>query len=270
MATKYFVLTSLSILVMLPVLVAVLGGMRTTGEFLNQPFGLPTNGIQWDNFWGILSSDNFWRAARNSVIITASVAIINLILSSMLAFVFARVQFRTRALWFNILSIGLLVPIVVVILPIFIQIRSFGLLGNLLGVILPMAVFGMPGSVVILRGFFISIPTELEDAAYIDGATRFGFFWHILLPIARPVLAAVTVIQIILAWNEFLLPLVILTSNPDAWPLTLGLQQFQGQYGTDWARVMAYITLLIIPAVVFYMFTQKYIVTGLTGGELKG
>jgi raffinose/stachyose/melibiose transport system permease protein len=270
MATKYAVLTSLSIVMMLPVLVAVLGGMRTTPEFLNQPFGLPSNGIAWGNFESILSSANFWRAARNSVIITVSVAIINVILGSMLAFVFSRVTFRTRALWFNLLSLGLLVPLVVVILPIFIQIRSFGLLGNLLGVILPMAVFGLPGSVVIMRGFFIAIPTELEDASYIDGASRFGFFWYILVPMARPVLAAVTVIQIILAWNEFFLPLVILTSNPDAWPLTLGLQQFQGQYGTDWARVMAYITILIIPAVVFYLLTQKYIVTGLTGGELKG
>jgi raffinose/stachyose/melibiose transport system permease protein len=187
----------------------------------------------------------------------------------MLAFAFSRIQFRTRNLWFNILSIGLLFPLVVAILPIFIQIRNLGLLSNLWGVILPMSVFGLPGSVVILRGFFISIPRELEEAAYIDGTSMFGFFWYILLPIARPALTAVMVLQIIASWNEFFLPLVVLTSNPEAWPLTLGLQQFQGQYGTDWAPIMAYITLLMIPTLIFYLFTQKYIVTGLTGGELK-
>lgn len=268
-AIKYIVLTVLCIVMMLPVMVAVLASIRTTGEFLAAPFALPTNGIVWANYERILTGSTFWLYFRNSFLITVGVTILNLILGCMLAFAFSRIQFRTRGLWFNILSIGLLVPLVIAVLPIFIQIRNFGLLSNLWGVILPMAAFGLPQSVVILRGFFISIPVELEDASYIDGATMFQFFWHILLPISRPVLMAVAVLQIIAAWNEYLLPLVVLTSAPETWPLTLGLQQFQGQYGTDWAPIMAYITLLMIPAVIFYLFTQRYIVTGLTGGELK-
>jgi raffinose/stachyose/melibiose transport system permease protein len=270
MSVKYIILTTLCVLMLLPVSVAVLASVRTTGEFLAAPFGLPQNGIVWENYTRILGGQAFWRSFRNSAYITAGVTTINLILSSMLAFAFSRIQFKTRALWFNILSVGLLFPLVVAILPIFIQIRSLGLLGNIWGVILPMAIFGLPGSVVILRGFFIAIPIELEESAYIDGTTMFGFFWHILLPMARPALMAVVVLQIIAAWNEYFLPLVILTGEPDAWPLTLGLQQFQGQYGTDWAPIMAYITILMIPTLVFYLFTQRYIVTGLTGGELKG
>lgn len=269
MAIKYAILTILCILIMLPVVVAVLASVRTTGEFLSAPFGLPRSGIHWENYLGILESDSFWNSFRNSLFITVGVTIINLVLSSMLAFAFSRIQFRTRSLWFNILSVGLLFPLVVAILPIFIQLRNLNLVGSLWGVILPMAIFGLPGSVVILRGFFIGIPQELEEAAYIDGTSMFGFFWYILLPIARPALAAVMVLQIIAAWNDYFLALVVLTSNPQAWPLTLGLQQFQGQYGTDWAPIMAYITLLMIPTVIFYLFTQKYIVTGLTGGELK-
>lgn len=269
MAAKYIILTILCIVMMLPVLVAVLASVRTTGEFLSAPFALPKNGILWDNYINILTNDTFWKFFRNSLYITVGATSINLVLSSMLAFAFSRIQFRTRSLWFNILSIGLLFPLVVAILPIFIQIRSLNLAGNLWGVIMPMAIFGLPGSVVILRGFFIAIPLELEEAAYIDGTSTFGFFWYILLPIARPALAAVTVLQIIGAWNDYFLALVVLTSNPDSWPLTLGLQQFQGEYGTDWAPIMAYITLLMIPTVIFYLFTQKYIVTGLTGGELK-
>lgn len=270
MAIKYIILTTLCIVMMLPVAVAVLGSIRTTGEFLAAPFGLPQNGIVWENYTDILTGDTFWRFFRNSLYITVGVTIINVVLASMLAFAFSRIRFRTRGLWFNILSVGLLFPLVVAILPIFIQIRSLGLLGNIWGVILPMAIFGLPGSVVILRGFFIAIPRELEESSYIDGTTSFGFFWHILLPMARPALMAVIVLQIIAAWNEYFLPLVILTSEPENWPLTLGLQQFQGQFGTDWAPIMAYITILMVPTVIFYLFTQRYIVTGLTGGELKG
>jgi len=206
----------------------------------------------------------------NSLGITLGVVLLNIILSSMLAFAFSRIRFFSKGLWFNILSVGLLFPLVVAILPIFIQIRNFGLTGNLLGVILPMAAFGIPGSVVILRGFFISVPKELEEAAYIDGANIYQFFLRILLPIVRPAIFAVATIQIIAAWNEFFLPLVVLTGSPETWPLPLGLMQFQGQYGTDWAAVMTYITILMIPAIIFYLFTQRFIVTGLTGGELKG
>ena len=270
MAIKYVLLTILCIVMMLPVLVAFLGSIRTTGEFIAQPFGLPTKGIQLDNYILILTNPDFWRSGINSLVITFGVTIVNIILSSMLAFVFSRMTFRTKGLWFNIMSVGLLFPLVVAILPIFIQIRNFGLTGSLLGVILPMAAFGIPGSVVILRGFFIGVPKELEEAAYIDGANIFQFFYKILIPIVRPAIFAVGTIQIIAAWNEFFLPLVVLGGNTEAWPLPLGLMQFQGQYGTDWAAVMTYITILMIPAIIFYLFTQHYIVTGLTGGELKG
>jgi raffinose/stachyose/melibiose transport system permease protein len=109
----------------------------------------------------------------------------------------------------------------------------------------------------------------LEDASYIDGCTTFGFFRRILLPLARPALTAVAVLQVIFSWNEYFLPLLVL-NDPHLWPLPLGIMQFQGQFGTDWARVMAYVTLLLIPTVVFYLVAEKYIVTGLTGGELRG
>jgi raffinose/stachyose/melibiose transport system permease protein len=266
---KYVILIFICIIMMAPVATAVLGSLRTTGEFLSQPFGLPQNGIQWENYTSILESSSFWGSANNSLLITMGVTILNVSLASLLAFIFARVNFRGRSLLFNLLSLGLLVPVVVAILPIFILIRRLDLINNLLGVILPLVAFGLPGSVVILRGFFTSIPNELEEASYIDGCTTFGFFINILLPLARPALTAVAVLQVIGAWNDYFLSLLVL-NDPKLWPLPLGIQQFQGQFGTDWSRVMAYVTLLIIPAVVFYLFSEKYIVTGLTGGELKG
>ena len=146
---------------------------------------------------------------------------------------------------------------------------QLNLLDSYWGVILPMVTFSVPGNTVILRNFFTAIPTELEDAAYIDGCTTLGFFRYILFPLSRPSIAAVATLVVVASWNEYFLPLLVL-NDPKKWPLPLGIMQFQGQYGTDFGKVLAFITLLIIPAVVFYLFAEKYIVTGLTGGELKG
>ena len=266
---KYAILIVLCLIIMGPVLTAVLGSIRTTGEFSSAPFGLPQNGIQWQNYTDILGDGAFWNSLKNSLIITISVTFLNVALASMLAFVFSRIEFRGRSLLFNILMIGLLFPLVIAILPIFIEVRQLHLINSMWGVILPLVTFGLPGSVIILRSFFTHVPVELEDAAYIDGASTFDFFRYILLPLARPALLAVATLQVIAAWNEYFLPLIVLTDQ-SLWPLPLGIMQFQGQYGTDYARIMAYVTLLIIPAVVFYLFAEKYIVTGLTGGELKG
>jgi raffinose/stachyose/melibiose transport system permease protein len=266
---KYAVLIAICLVIMGPVVTAVLGSIRTTGEFISTPFGLPQNGIRWENYQSVLENPDFWNSLKNSLVITIGVTLLNVTLSSMLAFIFSRVNFRGRGLLFNILLLGLLFPLVIAILPIFIQVRQLNLINTMWGVILPLVAFGLPASVVILRSFFTSIPGELEDAAYIDGCSTFEFFRFILIPLARPALLAVATLQVIASWNEYFLPLLVL-NDPNLWPLPLGIMQFQGQYGTDYARIMAYVTLLIIPAVVFYLFAEKYIVTGLTGGELKG
>jgi len=268
-ALKYAILILVCLVIMGPVLTAILGSIRTTGEFVTSPFGLPTRGIQWQNYTDILSNMAFWNSFKNSLVITAGVTILNIVFASMLAFVLSRVDFRGRGLLFNVLSVGLLFPLVIAILPVFIQIRQLGLINSMWAVILPMVAFGLPGSVIILRAFFIKIPGELEDAAYIDGCTMFGFFRYILVPMARPAVLAVATLQVIASWNEYFLPLLVL-NDPELWPLPLGIMQFQGQWGTDYARIMAYVVLLMVPAVVFYLFAEKYIVTGLTGGELKG
>lgn len=266
---KYAILIALCLVMMGPVFTAVLGSVRTTGELLASPFGLPKSGLHWENYTDILGSGAFWNSLKNSLIITGGVTFLNITLGSMLAFVFSRIQFRGRTLLFNVLLVGLLFPLVVAILPIFIQVRQLDLINTMWGVILPLVAFGLPGSVVILRSFFVHVPGELEDASYIDGCSTFDFFRFILIPLARPALLAVATLQVIESWNQYFLPLLVL-NDPSMWPLPLGIMQFQGQYGTDYARIMAYVTLLIIPAVLFYLVAEKYIVTGLTGGELKG
>lgn len=265
---QYVVLSALAFLILGPVTVAVLGGLKTTGEIFSEPFGLPAI-ARWENYSGILVSELFWRQLGNSLLIVGGTTLGTVFFSSLLAFVFARLVFPGRDLLFNYFTLGLLFPLTVAFLPVFIQVRNLGLIDNHLGIILPLVAFGIPGSTLILRGFFRAIPGELEDAAYIDGCGTLGFFWYVLLPLARPALGAIVVLQTIVSWNEYFLPLLILTDD-SKWPLPLGIMQFQGQYGTDWGRVMAFVSLLMIPAVLFYIFTQKYIVTGLTGGELKG
>lgn len=266
---KYSLLIVLAVLMSSPLITTILGSVRTTGEFLSNPLGLPTNGILWENYTDILTSGSFWNSFRNSLFVTVSATVLTVIVSSMLAFIFARVPFRGDHLLFNILTIGLLFPLIVAILPVFIQLRQLGLINSHWGVILPLVTFSLPSSVVILRGFFTSIPRELEDAAYIDGATTIGFFRHILLPMARPSIAAVGTLTAITSWNDYFLTLLVLTDS-SKWTLPLGIMQFQGQYGADWARVMAYVTILMIPAILFYLLAERYIITGLTGGELKG
>ncbi len=266
---RYAILIFLCLVIVGPILMVLLAGMRTSGEFQARPFDIPRHAIRWGNYTSVLKSHDFWQSARNSVYITAAVTAINLVTSSMLAFAFSRLRFFGKTIMFNILSFGLLFPIVVAVLPIFIQIRDLHLINSFWGVIFPLIAFGLPGNVIILRSFFIAIPNELEDASYIDGCTTFGFFRHILIPISRPALAAVATLSVVGAWNDYFLSLLIL-NDPKKWPLPLGIMRFQGQYGTDWARVMAYVLILMIPAIIFYLFTEKFIVTGLTGGELKG
>src|SRR5688500_19718914 len=143
------------------------------------------------------------------------------------------------------------------------------LIDSLVGVMLVQIAFNISGNILILRGFFTAIPAELQDAAYIDGCTAFGFFWRILLPLARPALSAVAALTMIVSWNDFLVPLVILITDK-LYTLLLGTMHFQGQYGSDLALVSAFITLSAVPTIIFYFFAERQIVSGLTAGAIKG
>jgi raffinose/stachyose/melibiose transport system permease protein len=157
----------------------------------------------------------------------------------------------------------------VAILPLYITLRQAHLVDSLWGIILPQIAFGLPGNLLILRGFFTAVPVELEEAAAIDGCTYFGFFWRILLPLVRPALAAVLVLTMVLSWNNFFLPLLVLNSEK-LYTLPLGIMQYQGQFGTDWARVLAFVSLAMTPTIIFYLLAERHIVSGLTAGAVKG
>jgi raffinose/stachyose/melibiose transport system permease protein len=166
-------------------------------------------------------------------------------------------------------TFGLLFPVAVAILPLFIVVRQLDLLNSVIGVALPQAAFQLPLSIVVLRPFFASIPGDLEEAAILDGASPFRFYWSVLLPLSRPVMSTIAVLTVVTSWNAFLLPLIVLT-DAGGWTLPIGVTNFSTQYTTDTARVLAFTTLSMIPALAFYMVAERQIVRGLSAGAIKG
>jgi len=270
---QYFILAIVVMVIFTPLVILIFGSLKTTGEMYSHPYTIP-NPPHWDNLVGILSTPVFWRMLMNSMIVMFAATAGVVFVCGLAAFVFARMEFRGKALIFNFFTMGLMFPITVAILPVYFVLRQMTEIGiplidSLLGVILVQIAFSLSGNILILRGFFTAIPTELQDAAYIDGCNNFDFFWRILLPLAKPALAAVAALTMILSWNDLLTPLVVLNSDK-LWTLPLGTMQFQGQYGQDLALVSAFVVLASIPTVIFYIFAERQIVSGLTAGSVKG
>jgi raffinose/stachyose/melibiose transport system permease protein len=235
---------------------------------LARPYTIP-NPPRWENYGKILGGSSFWILLRNSLIVMLVVTGGVVLICSLAAFVFARTDFRGKGLAFNLLTVGVMFPISVAILPVYLVVRQIGLLNNLLGVIVVQIAFLLSGNILILRGFFAAVPMELQDAAYLDGCAAFDFFWRILLPLTRPALAAVAALTMVVTWNDLLVPLVLIDKDT-LWTLPLGTMQFQGQYGQDLALVAAFVSLSAVPAVIFYLIAERQIVAGLTAGALKG
>jgi raffinose/stachyose/melibiose transport system permease protein len=232
------------------------------------PYTLPIP-AHWENFVVILETPSFWTMLRNSLVVALGTTLGVLIVCSLASFVFARMQFRGKDLAFNFLTLGLMFPITIAIMPVYLVVRLMHLIDTLQAVILVQIAFAISINILILRGFFTSIPMELQDAANMDGCNAFGFFWRILLPLARPALAAIAALTLIVSWNDLLTPLVILNRD-SLWTLPLGTMQFQGQYSSDLALTAAFVTLTALPAIIFYLFAERQIVSGLTAGALKG
>jgi raffinose/stachyose/melibiose transport system permease protein len=257
-----------AIATLVPILYAILGGFRDTGQLSTSPVALPDPWV-FSNYGEILKSGTFWHQVWNSVLIAVVSTALTVPIAALAAFIFARFAFRGREVLYTIFTLGLLFPVAIAILPIFIMVRNLGLLDSPLGVALPQAAFGLPMTIIILRPFFHSIPSDLQDAAAIDGCGPLRFFVRILLPLSRPVLATVSVLAIVGSWNAFLLPLVVLTDS-GGWTLPLGVTNFSQQYTTDTAKVLAFTTLSMVPALIFYAFAERQLIRGLTTGAVKG
>jgi raffinose/stachyose/melibiose transport system permease protein len=267
-ALRMAVLVVVAAMVLTPLVATVLGGFKTLGDLRVNPFGWPAE-WQWLNYWGILVGKRYWQLMGNSLVIAVLTVVLTLAVSAMAAFVFAHVKFFGSGLLYNYLLLGLMFPAATAILPLFIKIRDLGLLDTYWGVVLPQVAFGLAASILLIRNYFRQLPSDLFEAALIDGCGYFRFFWHIVLPLSRPILATVAVITFAHSWNAYLLPLVVLNRDT-LYPWPLGIMAFQGEYSTDWHLVLAFIALTILPMVVMFFAAQRHIVAGLTAGSVKG
>ena len=261
---RWLILFGAAGICLLPMWATVIGGFKTTGDLRTNAFGLPRQWIA-ENYASILFGARFWQMLWNSTVIAVFTVFFTLVVSSMAAFALAHLRFAGKKWIANYLTLGLTFPFATAILPVFIRVRDLGLLDSYWGVILPQVTFNLSFSIVLLRGFFAELPKELFEAAFMDGCSYTKIFWRITLPLSRPIIATVGVLALVGSWNNFLLPLVMINSD-QIYPWPLGIMQYQGQYGTDWGRVLAFVSLTMTPAIFFYLLAQKHIIAGLTSG----
>jgi raffinose/stachyose/melibiose transport system permease protein len=258
----------LAIMMAAPVVYIATGGFRTTGQIASDPVALP-DPWQMDNYADVTSTDSpFWTQLRNSTFIAVMTTVGVTLLGAHVAFALSRMEFRGREAVYAFFTAGLLFPLTVAALPLYIQLRDWDMLNNPWGIIFPQVAFGLPITVIILRPFMRAIPGELEDAAAIDGCGRIGFFWRILLPNCWPALTTVAVLAFITSWNAYLLPKLVLDDR-DAWTLPQGVHNYSTQYTADTAGVMAFTAISMLPALCFFLVLERKLVAGLTGA-VKG
>src|ERR1700712_989242 len=263
----YFIALLFIAVSLAPVLFIIVGGFRTNSQITVDPSGLPAP-WQLGNYGEVLASGTFWQEVGNSAITGLSTTVGVVVLGLMVSFVLARYSFRGRGAIYSLFAAGLMFPITVAITPLYILVKDLGLVNSLAGVILPQIAFGLPTTVIILVPFLKAIPDEIEEAASIDGTSRIGFFFRMVVPLALPGVITVGILAFIGSWNSYILPLFIL-SDQGNYTLPLGVQAFSSQYSVDTAKVLAFTSLSMIPALVFFTIFQRRIVGGLTGA-VKG
>lgn len=250
-----------------PVLYIVIGGFRTNSQITADPSAWPSPWVL-SNYTDVLASSAFWTAMRNSVISAVGTTLGAVVLGVMASYVIARYEFTGKPVMYSLFAAGLMFPVTVAITPLYLLIRNLGLVNNLAGIILPQIAFALPTTIIILVPFLKAIPKELEEAASIDGASRLGFFWRMVIPLSLPGVITVGILAFIGAWNGYMLPLFIL-NDQSLLTLPLGVQNFASQYSVDTARVLAYTSLSMLPALIFFSMFERRIVGGLTGA-VKG
>jgi raffinose/stachyose/melibiose transport system permease protein len=263
----YVSLFFVAALVVIPLISTALGGFKTLGDLRANPFGLPSSWM-WSNYTDILLSQRYWLQMGNSLLIAALTVVLTLLISAMAAFIFAHVKFFGSDYLLNYFLIGLMFPAATAILPLFIRIRDLGLLDSYWGVVLPQVAFGLGMSILLFRNYFRNLPTELFDAAFVDGCGYIQFFWHVTLPLSRPIIATVGIISFVHSWNSYIVPLIMLnTESKYPWPL--GIMVYRGEFTTEWQLILAFITLTILPTVIAFFAAQRHIIAGLTAGAVK-
>ena len=263
----HLVLFPLAFLMLIPMIWMIITSFQTLNETRHFPPILVPSSIQWQNYTEVLQRAPFARWFLNTLVVTVVVVAGNLLFCSLAGYAFARIKFFGREVVFILVLATLMIPFQVIMIPTFIIVRKLGLIDTLGALIVPnlAGAFG----IFLLRQFFRSLPIELEEAARIDGASRLGVLFKIVLPLSGPVLATVAVITFLWTWNDFLWPLVTIY-NPDNMTLQLGLTTFQGAHSTNTHLLMAANVMSVIPVLLLFFVAQRFFIRGIATSGLKG
>lgn len=259
----------LSLIWLLPIVSVLLTALRSQGDlFANGIFGWPKT-FKWENFVKAWDAGDFSVYFKNSLFVILVKVPLGILISALAAYPLAKISFKLSQPMFLFFLIGLAVPIQVALQPLVIMMRDLGLSNTLFALMPPYIAFGIPLQVLVMRGFFRQIPSELVEAARVDGASEISIFFRIMIPLSVPALAALAIIDTLATWNEFLLALVLISEKASR-TVPIGLMQFQGEHSSDYTVLMAGVALSIIPVLVIFLLLQRYFVTGLTAGAVKG
>ncbi|MGH2405211.1 MAG: carbohydrate ABC transporter permease [bacterium] len=262
------VLIANAVLVLAPMVIMGLSAFKTTREIFQNPFGLPAV-WRFENLTRVWIDARFGAYFKNSVFVTVASVVILVAFGAMAAYALGRFRFRGNDLLYVYFLSGLMLPIRLGIIPLFILMRNLNLLDTLWALILIYAASGLPSAIFILTGFFRALPADLDSAARIDGAGEWTIFAHIMMPLVRPALVIVTVYNAIPIWNDFFFPLVFIQSD-HLKTLPQGMTVFFGQYYTDYATLFSGLTLAALPIIALYVVLSQHFIRGLTAGAVKG
>ena len=263
-----FILLAWAAVVMFPIGIAVLNSLKPNlGEVYKAPFALPSV-WSFENYLEAWFGANFQAYFLNSAIISASCVVLVTLCASSTAFVLVRMPFKGSNLIFACFLLGVVIPIRLALAPLFVVVKTLGLLDSLWGIILVQSASMLPVAVFILTAFLRGVPAELEEAAKMDGALPFEIYWRVVLPLIRPALATVALLTFVSSWNEYFLPLIFLRSEAN-FPITLGIAQFRLQFDVQWHLMFAGILIMLIPTIVAFLLASRQFIQGLTQGGLK-
>jgi len=261
-------LISVAVTCLYPLLWMIVSSLKTQ-DMIFKDVSLIPHQFRLENYIRAWQEGGFGRNFINSIVYTVSVVLGIVIISSMAAYAFSRLRFIGSKWLFIMFMAAMMIPIPGSFVALYVLLNKLHLRNTPIGYILCMINVGLSTSIFLLKTFFDKMPKELEDAARIDGCSKLGIWWHVALPLAKPVLAVVIVFNALTVWNEYILALIIF-DNRQFMPLQVALQTFQGEFVTNYPLLMAGLTITALPIIIVYLLMQKYIVKGVTQGAIVG
>lgn len=252
-----------------PIVFMLFTSLKSEADVFGTPAFVPPWSPDWSNYVEALERGNLLRAGGNSLIVAIVKVPIGLFISAAAAFALSRLHFRWQRALMIVIAVGAMVPVQVAIAPLFQVVLSMNLLSTHIGLILPYIAFGLPYQTFILYGFFRQIPVELDESARLDGAGNWRLFVQIILPLAKPALAALFILDFVATWNEYSIALALLQSS-ESWTIPLSIQGFQSQFTSAYGPLNAFTIMSVIPVLIVYLMFQRYFVQGAFSGAVKG